>query len=302
MPAQNKDQGGWKKYLWNSETGECLGRTGGSWAKIILFFIVFYGFLAGIFVGTIQALLLTISRYKPTWQDRIVPPGLTHHPRLDKTELTYTVNDAGTYNTFTESMRNFLKKYNDEDQRDQSLFDDCGEQPDVYKDRGALESEIGIRKACRFSRSWLGPCSGIEDQEFGFPDGKPCLIVKLNRILNFLPKPLQSNDSVPDEAQHKVQPNMIPLYCTNKKEEDAGKLGEVRYFGFGGGFPLQYYPYYGKLLHEHYLQPLVAIQFFNITVNSEIRIECKAYGENIGYSEKDRYQGRFEVKMKINKY
>lgn len=38
MPAQNKDDGGWKKFLWNSDTGEVLGRTGGSWGKNKLHF------------------------------------------------------------------------------------------------------------------------------------------------------------------------------------------------------------------------------------------------------------------------
>lgn len=33
MPAQNKDDGGWKKFWWNSDTGEFLGRTGLSWGK-----------------------------------------------------------------------------------------------------------------------------------------------------------------------------------------------------------------------------------------------------------------------------
>lgn len=62
------------------------------------------------------------------------------------------------------------------------------EQPEGYKNRGDLESEMGIRKACRFPKAILGPCSGTEDQYFGFSDGRPCLIVKLNRIVYFRPK------------------------------------------------------------------------------------------------------------------
>ncbi|KAI5619634.1 ATPase Na+/K+ transporting subunit beta 1b [Silurus asotus] len=302
MPVQNKDDGGWKKFVWNSDTREFLGRTGGSWAKILLFYLVFYGFLAGIFIGTIQALLLTLSNYKPTWQDRVTPPGLTHSPRSDKLEIMFNMNDMSTYGKSVAAIKKFLKPYDDETQRDQLKYEDCGDQPDVYKNRGDLETEIGIRKACRFPKSILGPCSGAEDQNFGFSDGKPCLIVKLNRIVNYLPKPPQSNETMPEEAKSKVQPNLIPIHCTSKKKEDEDLIGQVAYYGIGPGFPLQYYPYYGKLLHSHYLQPLVAIQFLNITMNQDIRIECKVYGENIFYSDKDRFQGRFEVKLKVNNF
>uniref|UniRef100_A0A1A8MPX1 Sodium/potassium-transporting ATPase subunit beta n=1 Tax=Nothobranchius pienaari TaxID=704102 RepID=A0A1A8MPX1_9TELE len=298
--ASKKDDGGWKKFLWNSETGELLGRTGGSWFKITLFYVVFYGLLAGIFVGTIQALLFTLSEYKPTWQDRVAPPGLSHTPRTEKAEVSFKSKDFETYLPYTKALKEFLSQYDEEKQRDQMKFEDCGLEPAEYKNRGDLESDMGQRKACRFSRSLLGPCSGIDDRDFGFKEGKPCLIVKLNRIVNFRPRPPMSNDTIPEEVQPKVQPNVIPLHCTHKKEEDAGKIGEIKYFGIGGGFPLQYYPYYGKRLHPHYLQPLVALQFTNLTMKTELRIECKVYGENIDYNEKDRYQGRFEIKIQVD--
>uniref|UniRef100_A0A3Q4ATN0 Sodium/potassium-transporting ATPase subunit beta n=1 Tax=Mola mola TaxID=94237 RepID=A0A3Q4ATN0_MOLML len=300
MAGWDQDNGGWKRFLWDSEKGELLGRTGASWFKITLFYIIFYGCLGGIFIGTIQAMMLTLSDYKPTWQDRVAPPGLSHTPRSDKAEVTFNPNDVESYLPYTKALMDILAKYDEETQNDLMMFEDCGGEPAEYKNRGELESDMGVRKACRFSKELLGPCSGMVDRDFGFKEGKPCLIVKLNRIVNFRPKPPSSNESIPEEAQYKVQPNVIPLYCTNKKEEDAGKIGEIKYYGIGGGFPLQYYPYYGKLLHPQYLQPLVALQFTNLTLNTELRIECKVFGENIDYCDKDRYQGRFDIKILIN--
>ncbi|XP_067369717.1 sodium/potassium-transporting ATPase subunit beta-1a [Channa argus] len=296
----NKDSdGGWKNFLWNSDKKEFLGRTGGSWFKILLFYVIFYGCLAGIFVGTIQALLLTISNYKPTYQDRVAPPGLSHTPRSDKSEIAFSKSDETTYKKYIESVEAFLSRYDEGHQIDLMKFEDCGGNPQPYIERSTTEKDHGQRKACRFNRSWLGPCSGENDTTYGFKQGKPCLIVKLNRIVNFRPKAPSDNQSLPAALQGKVMPNLIPIYCKNRREEDEDKIGEIKYFGLGEGFPLQYYPYYGKLLHPQYLQPLVAIQFTNLTLDQELRIECKVYGANIDYNEKDRYQGRFDVKFTV---
>jgi len=296
----NKDSdGGWRTFLWNSEKKEFLGRTGSSWFKILLFYVIFYGCLAGIFIGTIQALLLTLSIYKPTYQDRVAPPGLSHTPRSDKSEISFNKTDQKSYVKYIDSLNGFLKLYDDERQVDQLKYENCGDIPQTYRDRGALEDDGSQKRACRFSRTLLGSCSGDKDPTYGFKEGKPCIIVKLNRIVNFRPKAPSDNQSLPEALQGKLQPFLIPIHCKNKRPEDVGKIGEIKYFGIAEGFPLQYYPYYGKQLHPQYLQPLVAIQFTNLTLGEEIRVECKAYGANIDYSEKDRYQGRFDVKFTI---
>ncbi|KAK2858120.1 hypothetical protein Q7C36_006039 [Tachysurus vachellii] len=299
MPANKEGDGGWKTFLWNSEKSEFLGRTGCSWSKIFIFYVIFYGCLAGIFIGTIQAMLLTLSNYKPTYQDRVAPPGLSHTPRSDKSEISFTMQDEDTYRLYVKEMKELLEPYKDDLQTDERNFEDCGESPSKYIERGDLESDTGVRKACRFKRSWLGDCSGLDDTSFGFKDGKPCLIVKLNRIVNFRPRPPKSNSSLPVAVTELLSQHLIPVYCSSKKEEDADKIKGIKYFGLGQGYPLQYYPYYGKLLHPNYLQPLVGIQFTNITHGMELRIECKIFGENIDYSEKDRYQGRFDVKIMV---
>uniref|UniRef100_A0A3B3YBI7 Sodium/potassium-transporting ATPase subunit beta n=1 Tax=Poecilia mexicana TaxID=48701 RepID=A0A3B3YBI7_9TELE len=261
--------GGWRKTLWDPETREFIGRTRERWLKISVFYVIFYTFLSGILIGTIQVLLMTLSAYKPKYQDRIVPSGLSFLPYATNFDIIFKKDDPSSYEAYVESLKKFIEQYNDEKQTDDRKFEDCGAIPKSYTERGELDSNVGQRKSCRFSRSELQGCSGEIDTTFGFKEGKPCLIVKSN--------------SLPDAL---------------KREEDKGKIGEIKYFGFAGrgGFPLQYYPYYGKMLHPNYLQPLVGVKFTNLTMNKELKVECRVYG---GGYEKDSRHGVFYVHFTV---
>lgn len=56
----------------------------------------------------------------------VVPAGLTHTPRSDKSELYFSLTDIETYLPYTRALRDFLANYDDDKQRDQMKFEDCG--------------------------------------------------------------------------------------------------------------------------------------------------------------------------------
>lgn len=42
--------------------------------------------------------------------------------------------------------------------------------------------ESAERKACQFKRSWLGDCSGLQDPHYGYSQGRPCILLRMNRV------------------------------------------------------------------------------------------------------------------------
>lgn len=52
--------------------------------------------------------------------------GLSHSPRPEKAELSFSLSDEGSYSAYVNNIEDFLKDYNDEKQKDTTQFEDCG--------------------------------------------------------------------------------------------------------------------------------------------------------------------------------
>ncbi|XP_057712995.1 sodium/potassium-transporting ATPase subunit beta-3a [Corythoichthys intestinalis] len=268
--ANKADASSWKDSFYNPRTGEVLGRTAGSWALILLFYLVFYCFLAGMFALTMWVMLLTLDENVPRYRDRVPFPGLVILP--NSLDITYNKSEPLKYAPYVQNLEAFLEKgYNDTEQ-EKNLECPQGEH--------FVQDEEAEKKVCRFKRGYLSLCSGLSDTNFGYSEGKPCVLLKLNRIIGL--KPL--GDPY--------------VNCTVKKDNPV----QMQYFPRKGRIDKMYFPYYGKKAHVNYVQPLVAVKLLltKDDYNKELSVECRVEGSNLrNNDERDKFLGRVTFRIKV---
>ncbi|XP_064208987.1 sodium/potassium-transporting ATPase subunit beta-2b isoform X2 [Anguilla rostrata] len=273
----------WQEFVWNSRTHEFLGRTASSWGMILLFYLVFYIFLGGMFTLTMYVMLQTLDDYKPTYQDRLAIPGMMIWPRGYFLEIEYSLLNPESWEQYVHSLDYFLSSYDNMQQARTNV--ECP--PDRYflqEDSGEVRNNP--KRSCQFNRTALQACSGITDRHYGYDAGKPCILIKLNRVIGLLP----SKDG------------QSPYITCAAKADDSAHIGELEYFPPNGTLNLMYFPYYGKKAQVNYSQPLVAIKFRNITLNTDVNVECKINADHMETSgeARDKFAGRVSFKLRIN--
>ncbi|XP_034411489.1 sodium/potassium-transporting ATPase subunit beta-3a [Cyclopterus lumpus] len=270
-PATKENTSSWKDSFYNPRTGEVMGRTASSWALILLFYLVFYCFLAGMFALTMWVLLISLDDYVPKYQDRVPHPGLVIRP--NSLDMSFNKSDPLKYVQYVKHLESFLQRYNDSQQDNN---EDCPRGEYFLQD----DTEDMNKKACLFKRGFLSLCSGLSDTNFGYSEGKPCVLLKMNRIIGLKPR----GDPY--------------INCTVKKE---GPI-QMQYFPSEGRIDKMYFPYYGKKAHENYVQPLVAVKLLltKDDYNKELPVECRVEGTDLrNNDERDKFLGRVTFRIKV---
>ncbi|XP_029282681.1 sodium/potassium-transporting ATPase subunit beta-3-like [Cottoperca gobio] len=259
----------WKDCMYNPRTGEFMGRTARSWGQILLFYLVFYAFLAGMFCLTMWVMLQTLDENIPRYQDRVASPGLVIRPHT--AEISFNRSEPTNYNQYIQQLQDLLQNYNDsvQERNDLCLVGEYTEQDDEP-----------IKKVCQFKRSTLRQCSGLSDTSFGFAEGKPCILIKMNRVIGLKPQ----GDPY--------------INCTAKRDS----LLQIKYFPSEGRLDKMFFPYYGKKAHPEYVQPLVAVQLLlsEEDFSMEHTVECKVEGSDLlNNDERDKFLGRVTFRVKV---
>ncbi|XP_041051650.1 protein ATP1B4-like [Carcharodon carcharias] len=223
----------------------------------------------------LYGMLSTISPYTPRYRDRVNNPGVMIRPYLGGFRIAFNSSEESTWSHYVKSLHQFLEPYNDSIQ----AFKNIPCSPGQYFMQEKDESEE--RLACQFNRTMLKNCSGIEDPTFGYSEGKPCLLLKMNRVIGYLPGK-----------------GKIPYVTCEFMKEKNNAI--IHFYPNNGTFDLMYFPYYGKLTHVNYSIPLVAMQYENMEKNSEVSIQCKVNGPGIKNDIfHDRFSGRIPFTLNV---
>nr|7ET1_B Chain B, Potassium-transporting ATPase subunit beta [Sus scrofa] len=261
-----------------------LGRTLSRWVWISLYYVAFYVVMSGIFALCIYVLMRTIDPYTPDYQDQLKSPGVTLRPDVygeKGLDISYNVSDSTTWAGLAHTLHRFLAGYSPAAQEGSI---NCTSEKYFFQESFLAPNHTKF--SCKFTADMLQNCSGRPDPTFGFAEGKPCFIIKMNRIVKFLP----GNSTAPR------------VDCAFLDQPRDGPPLQVEYFPANGTYSLHYFPYYGKKAQPHYSNPLVAAKLLNVPRNRDVVIVCKILAEHVSFDNPhDPYEGKVEFKLKIQK-
>ncbi|KAF0294658.1 Sodium/potassium-transporting ATPase subunit beta [Amphibalanus amphitrite] len=307
MPAPQKAS--FAEFLWNREEKTVLGRTGLSWFKITVFYIIFYSCLAAFWSLCLFIFLQTISYKEPRWNTNTGSiigknPGLGFRPRppaerIESTLVMFNEGPGENWGHWVSELTNVTEKYKQVPEKYKKNMKTCN-----YGD------EMEGDDFCVFNIEELGPkCR--KDRNFGYEAGNPCIIVKLNKIFNWRPDVYATSDDLPDNmpesvreviareftepGSNEINKQNVWITCEGENPNDFENIGQVNYYPHPG-MPAYYYPFQNQ---PGYQSPLVAVEFASVKRGVLLNIECKAWAKNIFHDRKER-KGSVHLELMVD--
>lgn len=291
MGTDDKRASGPPKFqLYNSETGELLGRNGASWLKITIFYIAYFTFLAGLFMASISIMKTTINDDKPKLQTRLNIPGLHALPKFNPTNKVHT--DRLSANDATPIAYN--------------VDGDADSNGDIYATmldeiKATYTDDAGDNE--KFDVSTLGVCG---TGKYGYDTTEPCVWLRLNKVIDWEPvgffAPTGENGFTGDSLAAAMERDAVYMRCESKLVSDS--TTDVLTFDYFGGanndgnFEKKFYPFTGKKFMPKYQQPIVAVKVKGMLAGELYRVYCRAFARNIPTNDRDNLGSiTFEMKQ-----
>lgn len=153
----------------------------------------------------------------------------------------------------------------------------------------------GASQYCKIDKSQFLKETCTREKNYGFPEGSPCILLKLNKIYGWKPKPYKNHTYIPSEAPKQLKDfaikwetehpdrvgHMIWLSCEGENPADIENVGPINYYPHPG-IPTFYFPYKNQI---GYKSPIVFAHLEKPKKGVLIAIECKGWAENIKHDE-----------------
>lgn len=284
----NGEGGGALRFLYNPDTGEVFGRTGSSWFKITVFYIIFFACLAAFWTIMLVIFYQTLDAFQPKWRlDASLigsVPGLGFRPRppmsnIDSTLIYFKAggSDSNSYKVWVDDLNNFLDKYRDTGNTGENL---------VQCTQGNRAPE---GKACiyRVDDVYRGSSNCSKNEDFGFKYGSPCVALKINKIYGWTPIPYENNkfpQNFPEYLKNSYVGNRVYISCEGENAADQENMGPIHFH------PQPYVDdfFFPFMNVPGYMPPFVFAQFLKPERGVLINVECKAWAANIIHDRQER--------------
>jgi len=276
-------------FVYNPETGAWFTRTPSSWLKIGLFYLVYYSGLAAFFAGMLAIFVFAFTDDTApvlTGGYSVLPPnpgmGFRPMPDIEKTMIKYSMASEKTIRPYVNDIKYFLKPndtdYNYMQGQDSGKYSNCSDPSTTAATHNDLPCDFKVTEMEDVTKHCL------HKGDYGYAEGQPCVIVKLNKIFEFIPK-------------LKGKTDYLQIHCEGEHPADKDNIGPVNYYP-KDGFDMKYFPY---LNQPNYLSPIVFVKFEKPTLGVLIQVVCKPINaDNIEQNKYMRGDGRVHFELLID--
>jgi len=302
-------------FFYNKSNGTVMGRTGKSWALILLFYAIYYACLAGFFISMLTVFLkFTVPVDSPTLTGHQsllkMSPGMGFKPQPDvrSTLIRFDPGNAKSYKPYVDDLKETFNKYTNFTAEERKQIFNNGPCKDSSKKfaQDNLQS-YKERKVCGFPLATLGAnCQSANG--FGFPAGKPCVFIHINKVYGWLPEIASTTQ------------NDVHVQCKGENPADVENLGKVVYSpsvdvkenvtdASGNKKEMSvnkgviYSSYFPFMAQKAYRSPLVSLTFPEIKKQTVVLVQCQLSNvKNMKFDKPLRLgMVRFELLIESNK-
>ncbi|GFR67315.1 sodium/potassium-transporting ATPase subunit beta-like [Elysia marginata] len=263
-----------KNWIYNAEENLLMGRSPLDWLLYIGSLFLFVCALIGMSAAFFAIFYWIVDWNDPTLQGPssiLQVPGLGFRPQPDAstTLIRFIKGDTTTYYHYLDHLEAYIQYYEYELKQGDN-FKDCKE----IRKRRTEE----LNKVCVFEVEQLGG-SCVKQQNYGFDDGQPCVLLKMNRIYDWMPEEY-TDETVPDVIRPQWEKNgpwWVHVVCDGDDPATRENMGQILIFP-EGGFHFKYFPFRNQ---QGYRSPIAFLRFENPNPGILLMMTCKAFARNI---------------------